>query len=39
MINYILREGEQKRTLTSTQQQLNSELLIAHSEFIKGGAA
>jgi hypothetical protein len=37
MINYIVREGGQKRTLTSTQQ-LNSELLTAHSEFIKGGA-
>jgi hypothetical protein len=33
MINYILREGEQKRTSF-----MNSELRIAHSEFVKGGA-
>jgi hypothetical protein len=39
MINYIVREVGQKRTLTSTQQQLNCSLLIARSEFVEGGVA
>jgi hypothetical protein len=39
MINYIVREGGQKRITTLVEQQfLNSELLIAYSEFVKGGA-
>jgi hypothetical protein len=38
MINYIVREVGQKRTLTSTQQ-LNCSLLIARSEFVEGGVA
>jgi hypothetical protein len=40
MITYILREGGQKRITTLVEQQfLNSELLIARSELIEGGAA